>query len=328
MGAEKPAPIINNKGVDVMKAEEVVVTAKCTIHKKKFRNKYRNEITAYKMLAYPLLHWMVFFVFAFGFAIWISFTKWDIVTPAEFVGFQNYIDLFKTDDIFWKALWNSIIWAALTTIIPNILGLFFALILNSLKQLQTFFRTALYWPALVAATTVVLLQKNIFLSSADGLANKLLDLLNLGPVSWYDNPHIALYSLMIWTLLFGFCGPMLFYIAGLRQIPTVFYEAAYIDGAKPIGILLQITIPLLKPIIYLNVILSLIGGLKVIAPMMLITAGGPMNSTMSAMFYIYNQAFSYSNMGYASAIANIFVIIVLIITVLQYRVQGERVTFE
>jgi multiple sugar transport system permease protein len=271
------------------------------VKKKSFRSKYKNEIIAYSMLAYPLLHWGLFFVYSFFRALYLSFTKWDLgLKPPVWVGLKNYISLFH-NKVFLQALGNTILWTIAMAIGPVVIGLCCALVVNSLRNGKTAFTAMLYWPALVSAVVSTTIQAQIFSSSPSGLANKILSLFGKAPVQWLDNPHIALLSLMIMPFFFGFSTNMLFFLAGLKQIPPVFHEAAKVDGANKAQMFFSVTLPLLKPVIFLNLILGVIGGFRVLAPMQLITSGGPSNKTMSIVLFIYNQGFKNYKMGYANA---------------------------
>ena len=293
-----------------------------------FKRKYKKEIVAYSMLAYPLLHWGVFFLYSLFRAFYLSFTKWNLTKAnPRWVGLENYRKLFE-NDVFMKALGNTLQWTVAMAIGPVVLGLIMALLIQRLNRGKGLFTTLLYWPALVSAVISTAIQTRIFSSSATGLANQLMVLVGLPAQQWFDNPKIALYSLMIMPFFFGFSSNMLFFIAGLRQIPQTFDEAASVDGAHRFKKLWHITLPLLKPVFFLNLILSIIGGFRVIAPMQLITKGGPNNNTMSVVLYLYKQAFDKYNMGSASATAFVLFIIILIVTMIELKIQGEQISYE
>lgn len=296
--------------------------------KKSFRAKYRMEIVAYGLILYPLLHWTLFFVYGLIRAFWLSLHKWNgsKIEPV-FVGLANYSNLIK-NQAFLKSITNTIIWTIAMCIGPLLIGLATALLINSLKKGKNFYTALLYWPALVSAVVSTNIQKTIFSNSPNGLANQLVAMFGINTQQWFDDPNIALYSLMIFPFLFGFSRCMLFFIAGLRQIPSTFTEAARCDGATTKTIYFKIMFPLLKPIFFLNLILNLIESFKVIAPMQLITRGGPNNKTMSVVLYIYNQAFEKNNIGTASAAAFILFAIILVVTVLQIKVQGDQISYE
>lgn len=180
--------------------------------------------------------------------------------------------------------------------------------------------------SVVVSTSI---QKSIFSSSEYGLINRLLSLLSLEPVQWLDNPDVALLTLMIMPFFFGFSQNMLFFLAGLKQIPKTFDEAAQIDGATRFQVFRHINLPLLKPIFFLNMVLSIISGFRVLGPMQLITNGGPAKRTLSVVLYIYNNAFVRDGkMGMASAAAFLLFVIILIVTLIQMKIQGEQISYE
>lgn len=297
-------------------------------NQRKFSVKYKAEIVAYSLILYPLLHWSLFFLYGLFRALWLSFHKWNgsKIEPV-FVGLNNYAGLLK-NDAFIKAVTNTIMWTAAMSIGPLLIGLATALLINSLKKGKNFFTALLYWPALVSAVVSTNIQLTIFSNSPSGLANQVASMFGAKTQQWFDDPKIAMYSLMIFPFFFGFSRCMLFFIAGLRQIPSTFMEAARCDGATSKEIYFKVMFPLLRPIFFLNLILNLIESFKVMAPMQLITKGGPNNNTMSVVLYIYNQAFEKNNIGIASAAAFILFAIILVVTIIQNKAQGGQVSYE
>lgn len=296
--------------------------------KKKFRVKYKNEIIAYRMLAIPMIIWGIFFLFALGRVIYLSFTDWNIFTEAEFIGLNNYIKIFTKDDVILKAFSNTLIWSVITVIGHNLIGLATAYMITSIPKGEKFFRAALFWPILVSQVVGATMIKWIFDSSPYGLLNTVIGFFGFKSVAWLSDPHITLYSLMFYPLFLGFGIRMLIYLAGLKQIPKSFYEAARMDGATNWIVFKDVTIPLLKPIIVLNVVYTTLETLKIIGPMQLVTDGGPLNSTMSVVLKVFSDGFVENKMGYASATACVFFVVVLIITLVQFKFEGETVTYE
>lgn len=296
---------------------------------KKFKKRYRNEIVAYGLLAYPLIHWIWWFVYPLLKAFYLSFTDWDMFAKPEFIGLKNYIKALTDNEVFLRALSNTLLWTIVVTIGMLFFGFFVALLIERLKgKLKSFYRTAIYWPCLVGIVVNALMQKKIFSSVPNGLANKVLGLFGVGPIAWFDNPDIALWSLMIFPFFLGFGAKMLIFCAGLSQIPKVFYEAAVVDGASYKHQIWHITLPLIKPIFLLNLVMSVIEGFKVFGPMILVTNGGPMYRTSSVVSRIYIEGFQNFKMGYASAMAFILFVIILIVTILEFRLKGEQVSYE
>lgn len=299
-----------------------------SLRRKSFSVRYKNEITAYQLLGIPLIHWGIFFIFALFRALYISFTDWTLLQSPSFVGFKNYIGVLFHDEVFKIAIKNTVIWTIVMTIGQNLFGFVVAYMLINIPKGEKFFTAALFWPTLVSAVIGADIQMYIFNPSPFGLMNTILGYFGIGPLAWFNDPKLSFITLMIYPFFLGFGVKMLIFLAGLKQIPKSFYEAAMLDGASSFNLLRYITLPLLKPIIFLNVILSTIDGFKILAPMQLITQGGPMYSTMSVVLELYNEGFEKYNMGYASAIAFILFSIILIVTLFQLKMQGEEIGYE
>ncbi len=295
---------------------------------KPFYTKHRNEIIAYRMLAIPLILWGIFFLFAFCRVVYLSFTDWNIFNEPNFIGFDNYIRIFTKDDVIFKAFFNTLIWTVLTVIGHNLIGLATAYMITKVRIGQKFFRAALFWPIMVSQVVGATMIEWIFDSSPNGLLNTLIGKLGFGSVAWLSDPDIALYALMVYPLFMQFGKVMLIYIAGLTQIPASYKEAAELDGATNWETFKWVTIPLLKPIIILNVVYTMIESFKIMGPMQLVTNGGPLNSTMSVVLKIYQDGFVEYKMGYASSVAIVFFLIILAITMMQFKFKGEDVSYE
>ena len=292
-----------------------------------FRRKYKNELTAFRLLGLPLIHWGIFFVFALFRAFFISFTDWNLLSEASFVGFANYIDLL-TDQEMLGVFYNTIFWTVFVTIGHNLLGLAMAYMLNSIPRGEKFFRTMLYWPVLVSLVIGAEMTKYIFNPSPYGFLNTILSYFHMPAQTWYMDHRIALLSLMIFPLITGFGIKMIIYQGGLQGIPLSVYEAAEIDGATSWRRFVYITLPLIRPVILLNVVLSTIEGFRVLGPMQLVTNGGPWGATETVVLSIYKNGFVYNYMGYATAMAFILFMVIMLITLLQFRLEGEGVSYE
>lgn len=304
------------------------VISKTRIKHKKIRKRYRNEIVAYRMLAIPLILWGIFFVFALFRVLYLSFTDWNIFRDPSFVGLDNYIRIFTKDFKLWQAFNNTLIWTVCTVIVHNLIGLGTAYMITCVSKGEKFFRAALFWPILVSQVVGATMIEWVFDSSPYGLLNTIIGYFGLESVPWLADPDIALISLMLHPLFLAFGIRMLIYLAGLKQIPKSFYEAARIDGATNWMIFKKVTMPLLKPIIFLNIVYTSIESFRIFSPMQIVTSGGPLNSTMSVVLRVYLDGFVENKMGYASAIAFAFFGVILIVTIIQFRFEGEAVTYE
>lgn len=292
-----------------------------------FKANHSSEFTAYKLLGIPLILWCIFFVFALFRAFSISLTDWNLLREASFIGFKNYKDILmdsETLDIFK----NTIIWTFFIAIGHNVIGLFMAYMLVDIPKGEKVFRALLYWPVLVSLIVGAEMIKYIFNPSPFGFMNSILIKIGLEPLAWYQDPKMALISLIIFPMITGFGIKMLIYQAGLKGIPKTVYEAARLDGASPWQQFTKISFPLLKPVVTLNFVMSTIEGFRILAPMQLVTNGGPIKSTETVVLSIYKHGFVKNNMGYASALAFVLFGIILLITIIQLKLQGEDISYE
>lgn len=293
----------------------------------KFFRKNKNEIVAYTLLGYPLLHWSVFFLIALGRSFYISFTDWNLLRDPKFIGVENYIKILTDSDTV-SIFINTIIWTIVMTLGHNLLGLAMAYILNEIPKGEKLFRALLYWPVLVSLVVGAEMITYIFDPSPFGMLNSMLTQFGFESQTWYQDPKLALLSLMLFPMITGFGMKMLIYQAGMKGIPKTLYEAGKIDGATNFKMFFHITLPLLKPVLFLNLVLSIIDGFRILGPMQLVTNGGPLNSTETVVLTIYKEGFVYNDMGFASAMAFILFAVILVMTSIQFKLQGEEVSYE
>jgi len=254
----------------------------------------------------------------------LSFMKWDVISPAKWVGLANYKQLFN-DPLLLKALANTVYYAALSIPLHIIVALGLALLLNQKVKAMPIFRTIFYLPSLTSGVATFLLWGNIFEPQA-GLLNRFLRNFMENPPGWLMDPawsKVALVIMGTWAV----GSTMLIFLAGLQGIPGQLYEAASIDGARPWSQFRNVTLPMLSPTIFFNVIIATIGCLQVFAQAFVLTRGGPSNSTMFYVYYLFNRAFVYFDMGYASAMAWLLFAIVLVLTVIQMRMAKRWVHY-
>ncbi|MGI6392199.1 MAG: carbohydrate ABC transporter permease [Candidatus Izemoplasmatales bacterium] len=287
--------------------------------KKFFRH---DEKVAYTMLAIPLLWWCIFFLYAFLRAVYFSFTDLSVdISQISQFNLNNYIRLVK-DATFWKAMGNTLLWTAVMTIFNNIFGLFVAFLITRLKKGQKIFLTLLFWPTLASAVTSADITKLIFSPSDSGIMNSIIQFFGGNSLAWYNDEKLSLFSLMLIPALFGFSTQMVIYYVAIKGVDKGMVEAAQIDGATPVQILLKIYIPSIMPAITYNLIISIIGGIKVIAPMQLVSNGGPLDSSMSIMLYMYQN--TTVDMGYACSIGIITLLIIMGITMIQLKLTKKE----
>ena len=285
----------------------------------------RKHWTSYLFILPNLIGVLVFLAFPVVFAFYMSFTEWDVLTSPQWIGIKNYVDLFTNDDLFWVSLRNSAYYVVLTVPASILIGLGLAMAMNQAVRGITIFRAALYIPVLTSAVAVAFIWYWIFNSDV-GLLNAILDKLGLpSTIGWLTDPNVAMVSLAIMSIWksVGYFAVILF--AALQGVPKTLQEAAALDGAGPWRRFLNITIPMIAPAILFVTVVSVIGSFQVFDQVYLITNnGGPGTSTYVYNLHLYNNAFTYFKMGYASAMAYILFAILFVITYLQLRIGRAR----
>lgn len=275
--------------------------------------------------------WIIgFLIFALGpmlYSIGLSFCKWDIFTPAEFVGLANYKKL-AADPLFVKSIGNTLFYTAFAVPLGIAGALGLSMLLNQKIRGITIYRTIYYLPAVVSGVAVALLWRWIF-NYEYGVLNAILgDVFGIAnPPEWLGSELWSKPSLILMSL-WGIGGGMIIFLAGLQGIPEQLYEAAEIDGANVLERFRHITIPMLSPVIFFNLIMGIIGSFQVFVQVYIMTSGGPSNSTLFYVLYLFNNGFQFFKMGYASALAWVLFVIVLAVTVVQFKLAGRWVYYE
>ena len=285
----------------------------------------RRTIVGYIFITPFMLGFLFWFLAPALTSLWLVVHKWNMIAPAEFVGLGNFRDLF-TDKLFWQALKVTTAYTAIAVPLGMVLAFLLALLMNAKVRGITVFRTIYYLPSIVPAVSNAVLWAWI-LNSDFGLLNALLHVFGLRRVLWLQEPEWALPALILMSL-WSLGGGMVIYLAGLQGIPNEFYEAAAIDGASAWAKLWHVTIPLMSPVIFFNLVMSLIGTFQIFTAGYLITNGGPQNATLFYVLYLWRNAFLYLKMGYAAALAWVLSFIIMGLTVFIFRGLGSRVYYE
>lgn len=276
-----------------------------------------------------ILPWLIgFFVFVFGpmvASLVISFMRWEIVTTPQWVGVSQYTKLFQ-DDRFYLSLYNTAYYVFIGVPLHLLLALLAAMAMNLNLRGIRIYRTIYFIPSITPLVASSLLWLWIF-NPEFGLANAALSALGLPRLYWLQDPALAKASFILmsfWTI----GGQMVILLAGLKGIPATLYEAAEIDGAGRWASFRNITLPMLSPAIFFNLILAIIGAFQVFTQSYIITNGGPENATLFYVLYLYRMAFENFRMGYASALAWALFVIILIFTFIQFRLSDRWVFYE
>ena len=287
---------------------------------------FRREFYAGYLFASP---WFLgFLIFGGGpivFSLFMSFCEYDVMSPPKFVGLGNYIGMFTDDPLFYKSLWNTI-FMALGIPLGMLVSLGIAILLNYEIKGMAVYRTFFYLPAIMPAVAASILWIWIF-NPHEGILNALIARFGIAGPGWLQNQHWSKPALILMGL-WGAGGGMIIWLAGLKGIPAHLYEAAKIDGAGRFRMFLSVTLPMLSPYILFNLIMGLIGTFQMFTQVFIMTQGGPVDSTLVYAYLLFNNAFRYMKMGYASALAWVLFGIILALTVLQLRLSKRWVHYE
>src|SRR5712692_2208057 len=278
-------------------------------------------LAAYLFLSPYLIVLGVFTIFTVGYGLYLSFFRVDIgFTAPEFIGLRNYqvlwLQLFLNGD-FWISMVNIIKVVVVVVTGQTILGLFLAVLLNSITWLKGVFRTIFYLPSVTASIAVAIIF--LWLYTPQGGINYLLSLIHIVGPHWLEDPNTALPAIMflnIWTTAPTF---MIFFLAALQDVPKELTEAASVDGADRYRAFWHITLPLLRPTVFLVVALGTIGGFQVFDQIKIMTEGGPLKSTLSPVYVIYSTAFTDNRFGLAAAMSVVLFIFIFVVTLIQRR---------
>lgn len=288
----------------------------------------RNNWAGFFFLSPWIIGMIAFTIIPIIVSLYLSFTDYNILTPPKWIGLDNYSTMFLTDPRFIKSLSTTFKFVFLGVPFKLLFALGIALILNRKMKFLGFYRALYYLPSLLGSSVAVsILWRQIF--NKTGLVNQLLSHFGIAGMNWIATPSTALYTVILLEI-WQFGSPMLIFLAGLKQIPIELYESARIDGAKAFRQFLSITIPLLSPTVFFNLIMQVINALQSFNSVFIISGGtgGPRDSTLLISLYLYLKGFTFFQMGYASALAWIVLGIVAIITFIQFILSKKWVFYE
>jgi multiple sugar transport system permease protein len=283
------------------------------------------ELTAYLFISPWVIGFLVFTLGAMIFSLGLSTYDTDLLSSSKFVGLKNYGDLVK-DPLFSKALLVTLFYTVLVVPVGTLIALLVALLLNQKVAVLGFWRTVYYLPAVVTGVAVAILWGWVLNPDA-GLFNQALALLHIPGPRWFGSETWAVPGLVL-IALWGTGTNMLLYLAGLQSIPTEIQEAARIDGASSFRVFSHVTLPLLTPTVFFNVIINIIGSFQVFTNAYVLTQGGPNNATLTLVLYIYRQGFQLFHFGFASALAWVLFAIILVFTLVVVRSSDVWVYYE
>jgi multiple sugar transport system permease protein len=290
------------------------------------RVRLRENLTGYLFASPWLLSLLLLTAYPVGAAIYYSFTQYTVIKPPLWVGLENYSEMFFEDSLFWKALYNTTYYAIFSVPPGLIISLWLALMLNQKVPGLDFFRSTFFLPSIVPVVAASVVWAWI-LHPEFGLINDLLGRLGLYQPPWltsevWSKPAFILMS------LWGIGPTTIIFLAGLQDIPVHLYEAAEIDGANAWQRFWAITVPLLTPTIFFNLVVGLIGAFQIFTQVYIISEGGPLWSTLFYVYYLWQQGFRFFKMGYASALALVLFFIILALTLLVLYSSKRWVYYE
>lgn len=272
------------------------------------------ESTAGVVFSLPFIIGMVaFIVVPMGISLYYSLCDYEILSAPVFVGFKNYIEIFSRDTTFWKSLGVTFQFAFISVPLRLVFALIVAIILMKSTKMTAFYRAVYYLPSIIGGSVAVsILWKRMFAS--DGVINHLIRVFSPGfSYSWLGNVDTALYVLILLSI-WQFGSSMLIFLSSMKQIPVTLYEAARVDGAKAHSQFFRITLPLLTPTIFFNLVMQMINGFLAFTQCYIITQGKPMDSTLFYTVYMYRQSFEFYHAGYGAAMAWIMLTLIALLT--------------
>lgn len=292
-------------------------------------SRYKEAILGVLFTLPWLIRLFALHVYPFLAAFFFSFTRYSVLQPPKFVGFDNYIQMLTVDELPGQALYNSLYFSIGSVPLRLVLALFLAVLLNQKIHGLSFFRAVFYIPSVVPAVASAVLWLWL-LNVRVGLINYILTSIGLPRVPWLSNAAWIKPAFILMSL-WGIGTQTVIFVAGLQDIPRHLYEAAEIDGAGVWGKFRNVTLPLLSPAIFFNLVMGMIGSLQIFGPAYIILAGplgGPQNSALFYVLYLFRHAFQYLNMGYASALAVGIFLVIMVLTLLVFRSSSMWVYYE
>lgn len=296
--------------------------------KKPLGQRLCKNLTGYAFISPFIIGFLCFTLVPMAISLYLSFTKYNLFAPPRWIGFDNYIKMFTGDPKYVHSLKVTLLYVFIGVPLRLGFALFVAMILNTRSRMVGAYRTVYYLPSIIGGSVAVsIMWRNIF--SDTGIINGMLGFFGLGPVSWFGNPDAALFMLITLSV-WQFGSSMLIFLAGLKNISGEMYEAASVDGASFFRKFFKITLPLLSSVILFNMVMQTISAFMTFVPAYIISKGegGPMDGTMLYSLYLFRQAFMFNNMGYASAMAWVMLLLVGIMTGILFKTSKSWVFYE
>ncbi|WP_046230074.1 carbohydrate ABC transporter permease [Paenibacillus algorifonticola] len=284
------------------------------------------HLAGYVFISPWLLGFLLLTLWPIAQSFYLSFTEYSLLEAPQWIGMDNYVNIFTNDSTFTTSLKVTFMFVLFSVPLKLFFSLMVAMALNKSLRGMNIYRTAIYFPSLIGGSiAVAALWRNMF--SLDGYVNQVLGWFGIQGVAWISNPDTSLATLILLnTWQFG--STMVIFLAGLKQIPQELYESASVDGAGKTRKFFSITLPMLSPVMFFNLVLGIIGSFQTFTSAYIITKGGPINSTYMYAMFLYEKAFKHYQMGYASALAWILLVIVALLTIINFAASRYWVFYE
>lgn len=288
----------------------------------------KKENSAGYFFIFPfILGFLLFTIIPVIASLYLSFTKYDILSSPKWTGLSNYIKMFTNDKVFWTSFRVTFFYALVSVPLKLLMSLVVAMLLAKPKAENGFFRAIYYIPSILGGSIAIAVVW-IRLFATDGVVNSILNNAGIDAnISWLSRTDTAIWTLII-LAIWQFGSSMLIFTSGLQQIPKELYEASRVDGAGKMRQFFKITLPMLTPVIFFNLVQQMINGFMAFTSSYVITGGDPLNSTLFYSVYLYRQAFQFSKMGYASAMAWFMLFIVALMTIFVFKSSDKWVFYE
>jgi len=281
------------------------------------RLKKSNLAVGYAFIGLFIIGFLAFILFPILYSLYLAFTDYNILSPAKWVGLENFKKMFAEDPFFWKSFQVTLQFAVVQVPARLIFSLIVALALSKTTKMTGAYRVAYYIPSIVGGSVAIAMTwKQLW--GNNGMVNRIIESLGGSPVRWLANESTAIYVLILLGV-WQFGASMLIFLAGIKGVPESLHEAAIVDGAGPIKRFFNITLPMITPSIFFNLINGIIGSLQAFNSSYLITKGGPLNSTLYYGLKMYREAFEYYKMGYASAMSWFMFVVIVTLTAVVFR---------
>lgn len=299
---------------------------KDSVRRRRYSESFRENVAGYLFIAPWLVGFLLLTIWPILQSFYLSFTDYTLLAPPNWVGLANYKNLLTNDDVFYTSLGVTVRFVLFAVPLKLAFSLFVAMLLNRPIKGMSFYRTAIYFPSLIGGSVAVAaLWRNMF--GMTGYVNKILEIFHIPTSAWIADPNTALGTLILLNV-WQFGSTMIIFLSGLKQIPRELYEAASIDGAGKVRTFFNVTLPLLSPVLFFNLILGIIGSFQMFNSAFIITQGGPANATYMYALFLYEQAFKSFKMGYAATLAWILLAIIGLLTALNFFLSKYWVFYQ